>query len=145
MMTAQVNRSFDHNTDEIWSNKSLINEKNTAPKSERKVTAVFQSQTQTSSANSIPKLNNTEITESKPPSEVIEISVLAKSILITGIKLPHQVPTKTIQSNADFDHDANLSQKSAFQKNVTSHQFQFQNTAAKPFSQYNRTQGTIPM
>ena len=57
--------------------------------------------------------------------------------------MPLQLPTKTIRSSSDIYNDPNTSEKFTSQdifSGVTSHQFQFQNSATSPFSQLIRTQ-----
>ena len=57
-----------------------------------KISAGFQSQTQTTSVNSNPLTNITETTESTPPAEVTEISVPKSSTLVRGkvIRVSHE-------------------------------------------------------
>ena len=72
------------------------------------------------------KKNNTEFTESTLSTEITAISVPNTSTQTPKIKIPLQVPTKTIRSNSDTHIDPNKSEKFTSQENtlgVTSHQF----------------------
>ena len=69
--------------------------KNTAEKSQQTNTAVFQSQTQTSSVISNTKINNAETTKSTPSIEITEISLPTSSTGKQGIHKPLKAPTKT--------------------------------------------------
>ena len=75
------------------------------------------------------------------------ISIPTNFALISGFELPLQVPTKTIRSISDNYIEPDGSEKFISQdtsSGVTSHQFNSQNTANLPFSQFKRTQRNLP-
>ena len=126
----------------------MVNEVNIAQKSQQSIGADFQSQTKTTSVSSNPNINKTGNTESLLPTEPNEISFSTTCTLIPENNLPLQVPTKALQSNSDIQNDPSTSETFESQDNsfgVTSHQFQFQNTATLPISHFKRTQNKIPL
>ena len=66
-------RPFDHNIDGMHSNQSMISRKTNAQKSAKNISGVLQSQTQKTSVNLNPIINNTETTDSIYPTEVTGI------------------------------------------------------------------------
>ena len=126
-----ANRLTDNNVNTIRSVPSIITEKFTARNLQKKTSARFQTQTQTTSVILSPGVTNTETTENIFPTEVTGISI-QNSSLIRNIAIAKQTPTKTIRSDSDIQIDPKTSEKFTSQDNssgVTCHQFQFQNTA----------------
>ena len=93
----------------------------------------FQPRTQTTSVILNRNKNNIEITETSCLTDVTGISIPTNSTLITGITIPLQAPTKTIQSNSDCHKDPNTTENFISHDNffgATSHEFQVKKTAA---------------
>ena len=92
--------------------------------------------------------NNTENTEGKTPTEVIETSLPTSSTRVPNKTIPLQVPTKTVRSNSGIHQYPITSEMFASQDNTldaTFDQFQLQITATLPLSQYKGIQVNIPM
>ena len=119
-----------------------------AKKSKQNYTADLQSQTQTTSVITNPILNNTATTESIPPTEGTKIALSTRPTLKPRIRIPVQVPPKTIRSNSAIHNDSNTSEKFASpdkSSGATSRRFRSQKTATKHFPTFKRTQRQIPM
>ena len=90
-----------------------------------------------------PNKKNTGTTENIAPSDITGNFILTSSTLKPGNTIPLQVLTKTIRSNFGVHNDPNTFEKLTTQDNsfdVTSFQFQVQNTETLPSSQYNGEQ-----
>ena len=102
--------------------------------------------TQTNSVFLNPNINNTESSESVPPTEDTEVSLPIVSTLTRCMNPALQVPTRNIRSTSDVNKHPNTSEKCTSQRSLfgaTSHQFQFQKTATVHFLQFDRTQRNI--
>ena len=141
------NGPIDHNKDEIRSNRSMATGKKISQKSQQNNSSGFYSHTKTTSVIFNLKLNNTEGTETKCPTEVTGISNPTSFTLITGFIIQLQVPTKTIRSSSEIDIDPNTSENFTSQDNsfvAASHQFPVQTTETLSFSRSKGIQENIP-
>ena len=92
-------------------------------------TAGFQPRTQSISVTLNPNKKNTVTTELISPTAVTGISNSTNFVVILGVTIPMQAPTKTIRSNPVNLNEANTSEKFISQDNspgVTSRQSHFQ-------------------